>query len=181
MLNAKRIYAVLDRRTKSVKIGISNDPDARLKGLQTGSAHDLEMIGHVAGSFAAEASCHAALADHSLNGEWFKWNASVQEFVDRLLGFGVAAAVSHQERLNFQKKLSRKERYQPPSNTTVESKVELIAMLKKCGLSKRAAVLVAAGGYNALMYHGETPPAGANGLRVIDISGVSVYPARSRQ
>jgi hypothetical protein len=57
------------------KIGISNDPAARLASLQTGSPFHLR-IAHVAPAgghaFEIEQEAHAILADKRQSGEWFR-------------------------------------------------------------------------------------------------------------
>jgi len=59
-----------------VKIGISSDPERRIKELNTGSAVKIVLRGFfICGSWLIarmlEASVHAALAAFRLNGEWF--------------------------------------------------------------------------------------------------------------
>jgi hypothetical protein len=63
-------------RRGPIKIGISTDPERRLRDLQAGSPYTLVLFGFFqVGSFAAaktlEASVHAALAASRLVGEWF--------------------------------------------------------------------------------------------------------------
>ena len=59
-----------------VKIGISHDPEKRLRGFQTASAYRLTKICHVYAhdrmmARAVEATIHEDLAPHRMAGEWF--------------------------------------------------------------------------------------------------------------
>jgi hypothetical protein len=73
---AKRIapcflYMIQDSGSKACKIGVSNDPIARLATLQTGFPYDLNLVWAVPGSFQEEKALHKALDDFHLRGEWF--------------------------------------------------------------------------------------------------------------
>ncbi|MGL5058589.1 MAG: GIY-YIG nuclease family protein [Microcoleus sp.] len=74
--NSKRtvpcfVYMIQDSASKACKIGVSNDPIARLATLQTGFPYDLNLLWAVPGSFQEEKALHNALDDFHLRGEWF--------------------------------------------------------------------------------------------------------------
>lgn len=54
-----------------IKIGVTTDPQLRLKRLQTGSAAPLRLLGAVKGDEAMERAYHAHFAAHHVRGEWF--------------------------------------------------------------------------------------------------------------
>lgn len=55
-----------------IKIGHSTSPFERLRALNTASAERLAIIALFPGSEFDERRLHAALAEHRLNGEWFR-------------------------------------------------------------------------------------------------------------
>jgi len=71
-----------------VKIGISSDPDARLRAVQTGCPHRIIKLCHVYAhdrevAKNIEALIHLELSDKRASGEWF--NATPLEAVEALL------------------------------------------------------------------------------------------------
>ena len=61
-----------------IKIGIANEPERRLRELQTGFPCDLKLLGYFKMSTESEArkvesSAHKLLNDHRQKGEWFKF------------------------------------------------------------------------------------------------------------
>lgn len=54
-----------------VKIGLSQDPETRLKTLQTGSSFKLELLGWVDGDYDKETQLQDYFAHKSEEGEWF--------------------------------------------------------------------------------------------------------------
>lgn len=54
-----------------IKIGVSLDPEERLRSLQTASPVRLRIIGLVRGGPSVEGAFHDRLARHRLHGEWF--------------------------------------------------------------------------------------------------------------
>jgi hypothetical protein len=65
---------VISSATGHLKIGVTNDPYARLAQLQTASPSPLviEYVGALrTDGFAIEAAAHATLANHRMAGEWF--------------------------------------------------------------------------------------------------------------
>ena len=55
----------------NVKIGVSGDPEVRLRQLQTGHDRPLKLLGTVPGSSAKEKELHSLLAGRRGSGEWF--------------------------------------------------------------------------------------------------------------
>lgn len=66
-----------------VKIGITGDPQLRLKRLQTGSAEPLKLLGTVKGDEAMERAYHTRLAAHCVRGEWFRTDPEVLACIPR--------------------------------------------------------------------------------------------------
>src|ERR1051325_9826576 len=65
------IYFIQSGEGGPIKIGISDDPDLRLRRLQTASCEQLKLLGVVPGDEAMERAYHARLAAHRIRGEWF--------------------------------------------------------------------------------------------------------------
>ena len=56
----------------AVKIGFAFDPNLRIKGLQTGNARPLTILGMIRGTLEDEAKLHARYIDQNILGEWFR-------------------------------------------------------------------------------------------------------------
>lgn len=56
----------------AVKFGVAKDPEDRLKTLQTGCPHKLELIAVMDLPHTNERLMHKYLSEHRLMGEWFK-------------------------------------------------------------------------------------------------------------
>lgn len=56
---------------KHVKIGFSKDPIERLKSLQTGNPHKLEIVTTIPGSYETEKALHNYFSRNKREGEWF--------------------------------------------------------------------------------------------------------------
>jgi hypothetical protein len=67
-----------------IKIGVAKDPFARLASLQTGSPHQLEIVGLIDGDWAVEKEMHRRFADARMEGEWFRPSTALVEFVQSL-------------------------------------------------------------------------------------------------
>lgn len=83
------LYYIQGSRTKSIKIGISEEPWKRLQQLQTASSEPLEMLGTVdckTRDYAeyGEEQTHDLLRDSRLSGEWFDFT---KEVVEHLITF----------------------------------------------------------------------------------------------
>ena len=67
------VYAIREKDTGNVKLGISRDPHARLKQLQTGNASPLELVAYrkAENRFADERTLHTDASKYRIRGEWF--------------------------------------------------------------------------------------------------------------
>jgi hypothetical protein len=83
----------------SVKIGVTDDVEKRLRNMQTGNHQALAVIRLFEGGEAEERQLHERFADHRLSGEWFSFSkrmlgdvglaevkvvAKGQHFIDRM-------------------------------------------------------------------------------------------------
>lgn len=68
------LYFIKAIGTSFYKIGISNNPEARLRQLQTGSPLPIQLVTEIfcLSPQDREAELHAALAHYKANGEWFE-------------------------------------------------------------------------------------------------------------
>ena len=73
------VYAIRNTVTGNVKLGISRNPEARLKQLQVGNDCRLELVAMrpAAARFADEKALHNANAHARLSGEWFDGSVSI--------------------------------------------------------------------------------------------------------
>lgn len=72
------VYAIRERETGNIKIGISRDPERRLNQLQTGNSSTLELVATKrADGFEDETDAHALNSAIRIRGEWFAPNASI--------------------------------------------------------------------------------------------------------
>jgi len=67
-----------------IKIGISVDPQKRLKTLQTAHPFRLELLCVFAGAGKKEANYHSRFAAHRLHGEWFEPHPDILAEITRL-------------------------------------------------------------------------------------------------
>lgn len=68
-----------------VKIGVASNPKKRLKALQTGNPHKLELLRVIKGGHAEEAALHAHFAHLRVNGEWFKYHSEMLHIEPRVV------------------------------------------------------------------------------------------------
>lgn len=75
------VYAIREVDTGNVKIGISKDPEERLKQLQTANSSKLELIGfnEAKNRFLDERIAHKNNKEHHIHGEWFSRQASLED------------------------------------------------------------------------------------------------------
>lgn len=55
-----------------IKIGVSADPETRLKELGTGSPHQHSLLKVIPGGFEVERMLHKKFSDKRVRGEWFR-------------------------------------------------------------------------------------------------------------
>ena len=67
------VYAIREAESKRIKLGISRDPQARLRQLQTGNSQKLELVAFkpAVNRFAEERALQADNAASRIRGEWF--------------------------------------------------------------------------------------------------------------
>lgn len=81
------IYVIGESPTGKVKIGVSDEPWKRLKGIQTGNPGTLGILATFPGDRGTEKHIHNAFRDYRLSGEWFDLNGrNVVDEVSLLLG-----------------------------------------------------------------------------------------------
>lgn len=93
------VYLIVNKVENFCKIGFSNNPDARLKQLQTGNPYPLELISTIEGSIIDEKNLHNKFAHLSIQGEWFEYNEEIKTY------FGVNEDVFYHVFINFIKRL----------------------------------------------------------------------------
>ena len=71
------VYAIREKDTGNIKLGISRDPQKRLRQLQTGNSSALELVAYhkAENRFTDERELHADAALHKIRGEWFSASA----------------------------------------------------------------------------------------------------------
>lgn len=69
----QQLYVIGSDEMPAIKIGISGNPEARCRDLQTGSPFALRVLHtqSVSDADAAEAIVHRVLRSHRIHGEWF--------------------------------------------------------------------------------------------------------------
>ena len=73
-----------------IKIGYtSNNPEARLKGLQTGNPSKLKLLKVIEGSIDTEKELHGIFKDYRAEGEWFKYNSSIKNYIKDLISINI--------------------------------------------------------------------------------------------
>ena len=86
-MNRRAIYFIVNRRASAVKIGVADDPVARLATLQIGCPDRLELFAQMPGDVAYERALHNAFAEYRTHGEWFRLDGDLAQFVRSLPTF----------------------------------------------------------------------------------------------
>jgi len=76
-MNIKTYFIQAD--SGPVKIGISLCPESRLRDMQVGCPHRLRLLATVPGD--REAELHTRFASLRMNGEWFRWDWSIRDYL----------------------------------------------------------------------------------------------------
>ena len=74
------IYVIKNPLNETVKIGVAQDVDKRIKQLQTGAGIELELIYKsiiCSNAFAIERDVHEYFKEYRTFGEWFKVNSEI--------------------------------------------------------------------------------------------------------
>ena len=71
------VYAIRESESGRIKVGISRDPETRLKQLQTGNSQQLELVAYrkAENRYQDEAPTHQLLGGYLVRGEWFSPDA----------------------------------------------------------------------------------------------------------
>ncbi|PQJ95882.1 GIY-YIG nuclease family protein [Chromatium okenii] len=71
------VYAIKEKSTGNIKLGISRDPKSRLRQLQTGNSSELELIAYrkAENRFQDEKDLQQLATDYHIRGEWFSPSA----------------------------------------------------------------------------------------------------------
>jgi len=64
-----------------VKIGLSTDPDKRVRDISRYSPFELEIIARINGDALIERRFHAAFEESHIRYEWFEWSDKLSYFV----------------------------------------------------------------------------------------------------
>lgn len=78
------VYFIQATKSKAIKIGYSWDPPRRLQAIQAGHPEKLELLLQVPGTRVEEHALHRQFGSLRLAGEWFRWDASLCEYIDGL-------------------------------------------------------------------------------------------------
>lgn len=76
-----------------LKIGISENPEKRVRELQIGNPHKLELLGTIPGDEQDETEIHNAFSDHHSHGEWYFYSKPVRTFVKFAVGSPIEKTV----------------------------------------------------------------------------------------
>lgn len=67
----KDLYIIREIGTNLYKIGVSNNPEERLFGLQSANAHKLEIVVTITEGEEYEHILHQIFREYNIRGEWF--------------------------------------------------------------------------------------------------------------
>lgn len=76
------VYLIGNLEYGFVKIGYSNDPNKRLKSLQTGCPFDISILDVFEGGPDVEKSLHKRYRRYSTRGEWFKVEGELKDYIE---------------------------------------------------------------------------------------------------
>ncbi|HYV34754.1 MAG TPA: GIY-YIG nuclease family protein [Gemmataceae bacterium] len=80
------IYFVEAVGQDRIKIGKADDPEARVRQLQTGSAVELRLLAVMTAQPSQEAELHTAFAKERCQGEWFRATEELRGYIARFAG-----------------------------------------------------------------------------------------------
>ena len=78
-----QLYLISDIGHTKCKLGVSKNPAARLKQLQTGSSDRLVLLAIYPGSYEDEVKLHNYLCTSRLVGEWFTYSNKIDIILER--------------------------------------------------------------------------------------------------
>lgn len=79
--DSRRVYFVQSVVGGRVKIGIAEDPEVRLRAMQTGSPFELRILATSEGGRSVESALHKKFAASRSHGEWFEPCDELMEFI----------------------------------------------------------------------------------------------------
>lgn len=74
------IYLILCEQTETCKIGFSNNPEKRIKELQTSNPYQLSLISVIEGDINLEKQLHSRFRKFKIKGEWFSSNKLIIDY-----------------------------------------------------------------------------------------------------
>lgn len=80
----ERVVYFIASEAGQIKIGIANDPEKRIRTLQTSHPAKLSILATCPGGQAKEREYHQRFAAHRLHGEWFERHPDILEEIERL-------------------------------------------------------------------------------------------------
>ena len=106
------IYVIYNEANKHIKIGFSNNPEKRLKNLQTANSSKLILLHKQEGELNEEKVIHNELKDHCLVGEWYEYS-KVRNLLPTLLKGWVDIEMDYVQVYNniFQHTVNLKSKY----------------------------------------------------------------------
>jgi len=75
------IYFIEAVGQDQIKIGKADDPESRLKQLQTGSPSELTLLGIIVDKATRETELHAQFAEERIQGEWFHATERLRQYI----------------------------------------------------------------------------------------------------
>jgi len=80
------IYFIQQDINGPIKIGYTeNNPESRLKALQTGNSNTLTLLGYIDGEEQQEKMIHRFFNGYRINGEWFRPDPFVMDYIFSLI------------------------------------------------------------------------------------------------
>lgn len=79
------IYAIGAVGTEFIKIGWTKQIGKRLKELDTGCPHELEILATADWPSGAETALHRYLQEHNVKGEWFQFSEKTEQAIKWLM------------------------------------------------------------------------------------------------
>lgn len=70
--NKSQIYIIHAKKTRFIKVGTSNEPSKRLRGVQTGNMYKLAVVNQFDGTAQDEVAIHRLFRAYRKEGEWFE-------------------------------------------------------------------------------------------------------------
>lgn len=127
------IYFIEDSR-KFIKIGKADDPDARLKHLQTANPSKLKIKALLEGSYQTEASLHYMFSHIKKNGEWFRYTDELKLFIAAIHNNPNIKNILELQKISLQYTIKKKaKRLKKKGNNKLSSRIKLLGMANKPG------------------------------------------------